>query len=498
MSLRLGVEFGDRTLTAVWRARGGWRSRTVARRPDAPLSRDIAELLRPLARHRTGSRLSMAPPESYLRAVRLEPGAAAKPADAVRELLPTMLPFEVDRAQVSVRPRRGHPRNVLVAACDRDRLREELDAMWEAGWPVAAAVPSGVALVHAAGLAGMLGQTPVVLMDIGERRTTLALAADHEPVYARDVALGFSHLLAALTNEVSVGDQVLRLSAEQAHALALRYGVPETETAAPVAGELPAARYVAMIQPVLEQWVGEVRRTLAASGQVGLSAPPTGLLLSGPGAVLLGLDGWLSKQLGLPVTRLTIAALGPEAGTTSALATGLAAVTDLGLDLLPPAARQRRTMAVLGVRVAQAGVIAALCVSGLALVWRDRASEAHQRAARLRARSEAQQPIVLLQAQVAAAEALERQLLADARVRAEWLRRVAAQVPEAVRLSELSVGAGGVRIAGEAEPREEPTAEAHVSTLRSALEAERLCRDIQLNSSRGESLVSFTLECRLP
>lgn len=497
MSLRIGVEIGEWTLTAVWRAGAGWRARTVPRRADAPLVRDLGELLRPLARRRAGSRLAIAPPESYVRTVHLEAKAAAHPAAAVRELLPAMLPFDVDRAQVSVRPRRGHAGDVLVAACDRERLAVELDALWQAGWPVAAAIPSGVALVHAAGLSGALLRGPVLLMDIGERRTTLALAADQELVYARDVAVGLSHLITALTSEVSVGDRLLRLTADQARALAQRLGMPAPE-AADVPGELPVARYIAMIQPVLEQLVGEVRRTLAAGGQAGLTAPPGALLVSGAGAALPGLDAWLTAQLGMPVTRLGIAASGRDAGTVSAVAAGLAAVGDLGWDLQPAPARQRRVVASLGIWLAQAGVVAAIAVACLAAHWQGQASQARQRLAALHERRSALEPVVALQAAVAAADEQERRLLVGAAVHAAWMRRFADQMPEAVRLSELEVAPGNAKMAGEAQPGSEPTAESHLSALRLSLEEHELCQDAQLSSNRGESLVTFTLECRLP
>ena len=505
MSLRIGVEFGEWTLTAVWRAGGSWRSRSVPRHPDQPLARDIAELLRPLARHRAGSRLAIAPPESYVRSIRLEGRGTAKPSEAVRELLPAMLPFEVERAQVSLRPRRGRSAGeFLVAACDRDQLSVELDALWEAGWPAAAALPAGVALVHAAGLAGALDQGPCLLMDLGERRTTLALAVEHEPVYARDVALGFGHLVAALTSEVSVGDRVMKLSQEQAHALALRLGMPDPTTAdvaGPASGgasELPMARYIAMIQPVLEQLVGEVRRTLAAAGQSGLTAPPGMLLLSGSGAALPSLDAWFSKQLGLPVTRLSFPAQGRDAGPASAVAAGLATVSEYSLDLQPASARQRRVIAWLSVRLMQAGVLAAVAVAGLALLWQVRASEARRRLSTYEARWEALQPVVALQAEVGGAEDLERRLLSGSRVQPDWLRRVAEHVPAAVRLSELSLVGGKAQLAGEAQPGQEASAEGDLSTLRLALEEQGLCRSAQLSSNRNESLVTFTLECQLP
>ena len=514
---RIGVEVGARTLKAAWVAhrpggRTAWQFVQCPRSHDAgpeALQRDLSQLLRPLYRQRFLASLTLAAPTSYVRSLTLQVADLKRLPDAVREQLPQLLPFDVDRAQVQFRVRRRQPVDgqwdclVSVAACDAASLRQELEALWQAGWGAHCAAPAALALVHAAKALDAVRQDPVVMMEIGERRTTIVLVEDGEVMYARDVALGMDHFIDALTAQVSVGDRTISLSREEAQALLQTVGIPEPAAGAHAGPrEIPVTTYVAMIQPVLEQLVSEVKRTMTSGTHAAKAASPGGVLISGEGSRMPNCDQWFSKQLAVPVARLTCERFVGSEGKASAITCGLALCDrSFPLDLQPPPFRRRwaltRTaaMAWRGLAVVTMGVWLG---AGLWYV-RDRAVSHQVRA--LEARRQSLQPVVALRDAVEAHTLLVRRLTIDRGVPVDWFRRLATDFPIPVRLTKLVLDAEApVSMEGQAQERDSPAAAA-LSSLTLWLGQATLCGNTQLGSSHpqatDDTLVAFSLTCQL-
>ncbi len=516
-SLRVGLELGTRTLSAAWAltSRGGkvrWHYRQQSRSDETnreELARDLAQLLAPLRRYRLKARLLLSAPSSSLHQTTLQLADPSRLAEAVREHLPKILPFDAERAQVKFITRRqqqvetGLECLVAIAACERSGLEQHLEALWHSGWAPSGVVPAGLALLNTANTLGAVREEPLVLVDIGSHQSTIVLVNEAEAVYARDIALGDDHLTDALMSQVSLPQGALTLSREQAHALKRNIGIPDSQSAT-VVGEppIPVETYRAMLQPVLEQLVAEIRRTMTFGAYTAMAASPKGILIAGEGSRLPNFAHWLSGQLGVPVTRLHCEKFLGSEGASAAVVCGLALFEQLpALDLQLPSVRRRRRVARAIERTWQ-GVAALTLLLWLGAGWwlmRDRALVEPLQS--LNAKLTVFSPVIETQEALAVQSQLVRSLVSHG-VNVEWFRRLPAQMPSPVRLTQLSVSAAmrQVQMTGEAQSWEQ-TPEASVSELTLKLEQAEVCRHADLGSTRrsstNEELVEFTLTCEL-
>src|SRR3989338_2951422 len=280
-ALTIGLEIGDRTLRVAWRAgrQGGiWQYLHTLRTGDGntALVVELQRLRRPLARARFSARLFLASPTSSVQDCHLEASDPKRLRAALQEQLPKLLPFALETASYQYRVRQQQRTNdhwtfgLTLAACDATVLNEQLEVLWRAGWAPSSVVPPALALLAAAKVAGALSAEPTALVDLGDRRTTIALVAHGDVVYARDVTLGGEHLVEALISQVSVGERTVNLARADAEQLQETYGFPlDTASAPPGTGAPPAApsapaiplsTYQAMLQQLLEQLAGEMGR----------------------------------------------------------------------------------------------------------------------------------------------------------------------------------------------------------------------------------------------
>ena len=537
--LRVGLELGPQSLTIAWaRKRPGgtveWRFRARVRSEDESpeaLRQDLARLLRPLRRHRLRTHLLLAAPNSYLRWLTVTVPDAKHIPRAVQGELPKLLPFEVHRAQFQFFVRRqqrvGEELECLVsvAACERAPLQRDLEALWQVGWVPKAVVPSALALAQTAKALRVVDKEPVVLVEIGAQRTVMVLMDAGEAVYARDIMLGADHLIDTLVGQFSVGHVTLSLSRDEAKALVREEGIPEPAAAIPPPAvpdaappgastasrsqstvgpmRLPTAMYLAMIQPVLEQIASEIRRTMTFGADAATAAVPQRVVISGEGSRIPHCDQWLSKQLAVPIVRLNCEELIGREGSAAAVTCGLALFErPPKLDLQPPSSRRRGRFLRQATLTWQVLAVLALVIwLGIAF-WQVRRRAVAGRLQTLEAQWKSLQPVVILQKETEAQTQLVDRLVMKQGVQTEWFGRLARGFPKPVRLTRLSVDAGGqVSLAGEAQERDQ-TPEAYVSELTLWLERANLCEGVRLGPTRrvgpGGNLVQFDLTCTLP
>jgi hypothetical protein len=257
--VRIGVEVGASTLKAAWSTRrvGGraeWHFLQCRRTQDntSSLPRGLGQLLHPLRRWRCLASLTLCAPTSYVRLLTVQVDNLKRLPEAVREHLPKLLPFDVERAQYEFRVKRQSRVDdqwecqLSLAACEAGLLQQDLGALWDAGWAARAVAPAALALAQTAKTLNVLGQDSAVLMEIGERRTTMVLVEAGEVVYARDVALGTGHLSDALTARVAVGESTVSLARDEADSNSCLHS---SKPSRPISGPC-----VMMISIPIRQW----------------------------------------------------------------------------------------------------------------------------------------------------------------------------------------------------------------------------------------------------
>jgi Tfp pilus assembly protein PilN len=359
-----------------------------------------------------------------------------------------------------------------------------------------------LALVQAARALRALRDVPTIIMDIAAQRTTLVLVEAGAVVYARDVTIGDDHLTEALTGQVVGGGATFSISKQEAEQLKRSVGVPDLQPGALVGAQrIQVETYRAMIQPVLEQLASEARRTIASGSQALRADAPGRVIISGVGSRLPRIDAWLTQQLGLPVEQLDCAPLVGTEGSAAAVACGLAAFNrPPALDLQPPAAHHRRLTLRVASRAWQVLAALVLVVWLGAGWWWAKGNRARHALQPVRARLQQLQPVQELRVAVDTRAQLVEQLTTEESLSLGWFRRLASEMPAAVRLTKLFVDRERrVELTGLAQERDQ-SPEGAISELTLSLEDTSLCRNPQLASTRriGQNgdLVEFTLTCQ--
>ena len=506
--IRVGLDLGAQAVKVAWcegpsGAPGAWRLASRARALDESperLAAIVHELLAPLRRHQQRVDVVLAV-QGHIRNLRLDAEESRDIARSIRERLPKLFPFEAQRCLV--RHRLLGDGGVQVAACDAVELAARLRLVCAGGWLARRAWPSAYAASAVALAQGIGRDEPVLLLELGARRSIVAILSRGEIVLAREVALGSDVLTEALMSQVTVGDARVQLSWEDAEGLKCRIGILPGQSASQssVEGRMPVATYLALLQPILEQWAGEMQRTIAYSAQSHPDVMPKQVLVCGGASRLAGLEWWLAQQLQLTVQRLSLAPLVGEDRPEFAVACGLAlAAPEACVDLLPSRAERTRRIVQLASAVSYGllGLAVAVWLGVAMLGWQRR--DVERQVAVVIARQRALAPVERLLGIVAAHERLVRDATGAQAAPVAWLRRLADGFPPALRLTLLSDDpTGRVHLTGQAQDRGQ-TPEAAVSEFAMWLDRSGLCGDVHLESSQRSAsqadLVEFGLTCQ--
>ena len=385
----VGVDADGASVRAVAverRGRGTWHLVGVSSVESAP----VAEALRPLASLAARAVAGLGPEESAVALFRPADVPDGDRAAAVRFVLEkAQQDFPADDAVAgeSTSETAGDGEWTVVAGCGRAVAEAAVKPLVAAGARDVAVTPNALALEAVARLSGALrpGAAPVALAHLGRSRSLLAIArGESGVVFQRALRVGRQDLAHALAQTVSIDTgETVTLGDEETRELLRTYEIGRTEPVALADGRLLGAELVTgLLRPDLERLVLEIGKSLRhfeRSPSRGDTPPPETLVISGEIAEIQGLDKYLERKLGLPVSVLNPldglaldleAGSGVEAGrdrVALALAIGLAVDGAARVDLVPPSVRTDRVHRVVRRSVRVAASVAAAIVLALAL-----------------------------------------------------------------------------------------------------------------------------------
>jgi len=516
-ALRIAIDIGSHAVKVVWTTSSpmGGQKWHCAQRPyqadtvsSAAWTRLLRGLLRPLSRRRFTAPVVLVVPQSHLRQVVLSVTELARLSEALQAEVPRLFPFDPARAIARFRLLSQQRTNgtlactLQVAACDAQVLQRDLEAICQVGWVPSQAYPAALAVEALARAQGHLGVEPVAFVEVGARHSIIGVASNGSVIFAREVASGSDALTEALMAQVQVGEEGVQLSREEAESLKQTLGIPSSELAVPpVRSRLPVMTYQAMLQPVLEQWLSEIQRTIAFSLQSHPEAEPTALLLCGGGSQLAGLDRWVGAQLGIKVQRLSVESyLGTDLSACSVAVGALLAEDATAVSLLPKSTQQTRQV-IRGQRKAMQVLLGVGLVLWLGIIQAtSHATRLRQQLAPLEQRWHALEPVTAVSTTMTNYSLILQTLVAGQEASVKWFRNLTDGFPDPVRLTALTVtDEGAVELAGQAEAREQAP-EASVSELAMWLEQQGLCHRVHLGASernpQHQEQVDFNLTCR--
>ena len=183
--IRIGIELGSRSIKVVWTKDSEaqapqWhcdqRSRHASDGPEH-IRQALLDLLAPLKRLRYRARVSLAAPQSHLRILNLQVPSLKEIPKALYDQMSGLFPFDPAQSQFCYRVITQRPVDhrldctLQAAACDARILRQDVADLWRAGWVPSHVHPMAHALAALAQAQGQLDGDPILIFDIGARRS---------------------------------------------------------------------------------------------------------------------------------------------------------------------------------------------------------------------------------------------------------------------------------------------------------------------------------------
>ena len=220
------------------------------------------------------------------------------------------VPFPPERVALDfeiVGPSANGPGNVevLVAACDRERLLETQSMLVQAGLkPLAITVPplafrSVMRHTHLSGV-----QEVTAVFDVGQQSTHLCIFKRDELRFSRELSLGGQALTEALRTIIVPGQGALKLTLEEAERLKIEHGIPMGEDEKKVVGGVALANVAVMLRPTLERLVREIWSSFDYCNEEFFGESVQRVYLTGRGSRLRNFGAYLQSVLRVPVESL--------------------------------------------------------------------------------------------------------------------------------------------------------------------------------------------------
>ncbi len=245
---------------------------------------------------------------------------------------------------------------VLFAAAEKEAVDALLECVEGAGL-----IPLGITVVPEAyaGLAGLsfpAAETETfAVLDAGLAKTSILVFQAGVLQFSREIYLGGKNITVAMTSTITAGEKMIEMDPALAEEIKKRFGIPEAGTGEVTREGIPLNSVLSLIRPVIEKFIGELKRSLEhySSGIAGGDRVRR-LLLSGGASKTRNFDRLLAGELKLKVERITLpeevlhsslngaAAALKENLPELAVALGVAFGRGQGVNLLPPRLRRRQ------------------------------------------------------------------------------------------------------------------------------------------------------------
>lgn len=335
--------------------------------------------------------VSISGPEVAVRRVHMPLMSKRELAEAVKWQVKEQVPFSVQDAVLDVRQigevweKDIKKQDVLVAAASSRCVEELISILERSGIKPASLVPVECATWRC--VSTLLPETQkgsVVVVELGQDKTTLSVAKDGQLRLVRDVPVGCSTMTEALMGVVTAEQGDVTIDRARAEALTRRYGILSEETQGATDDGVPLFHLASLMRPVLERLLIELSRVFDFYKVQVDEAGVSRVLLCGAGANVKHLQAFLAEGLGVTVevfnplvrmeqhTQPFDAERIAEDGPRLAAAIGLALDHGHSLNLLPPRLRAGRWVLAQGVWLSAAkglgaAALAVMLVLGVAV-----------------------------------------------------------------------------------------------------------------------------------
>ena len=232
--------------------------------------------------------------ESFLRVVEVAPEPGQGLNDLIRKESEANIPVYLDEVYLDWQPLAARQdseprRHLLIVAVRKAVVDAYVATLKLAGlFPVALETES-ISIARAL-MANNASTSPVLIVDLGADRTTLIVYSEGSVRYTVPIEFESEELTGAIA-------EALKLPEKEAERYKKKYGLDATQHKGDV---------VRALQPLLHVLIDQIQRHVdfynTHPAHEHAAVKISGVVLSGGGAALPNIDGYLEKALGLPVS----------------------------------------------------------------------------------------------------------------------------------------------------------------------------------------------------
>ncbi len=192
---------------------------------------------------------------------------------------------------------------VLVAACDRERLAEIYEILSSAGLKVRGITVPPLAFRNVMRHTSLAGSQEVTaFFDVGHHSINLCIFKRDELRFSRELSLGSHAFTEALRTIIVPGQGTIKLTEEEAERLKLEHGIPMGEDEKKIVGGIALANVTVMLRPTLERLTREIWSSFDYCNEEFFGESVQRVFLTGRGARLKNLPAYLESVLRVPVS----------------------------------------------------------------------------------------------------------------------------------------------------------------------------------------------------
>ena len=300
------LDIGTNAIRVIQLSSNGINSWNLVAHGYAPVDSKITSSDSPEARRRLGEIIMTAIGQSGIKAKNVVIGLPSSktfttvidiPSVSESELKATMkyqidqyIPMSIDEAKVDwallgQSLRAQNQEEVLITSTAKAYSEDRLEMIEALGLNVIAAEPDPIAMVRAL-IPENSGNTAVLLIDIGEVSTDLAITYGDTPRLIRTIPMGLGSLVKAAVQNLNVQD-------DQARQFILKFGL---------APDRLEGQVLHAIDNVLDSFAAEVIKSIKFFQTRYPNVAVSAVLLSGFGAIIPRLNEYISTKVGVQAT----------------------------------------------------------------------------------------------------------------------------------------------------------------------------------------------------
>ncbi len=224
----------------------------------------------------------------------------------VKSQIKETVPFDVDKSifDFNIIDERapGDRLDVLAVAVEEELVDRKVDLLQRSGLKPIGVGVIGYALENLIRMGAFIKDEIMAVVDIGASTSSINIFKGNLLQFARETTTGGDQITQSMVRRIATENgQKLNITLQDAEKIKREYGVPKENETGKTDNGLPLSQISAMVRPILERLVNEIKRSLSYYSQSSGEKRLDRILLTGGGSKLKNIGSFLTKGLGVKV-----------------------------------------------------------------------------------------------------------------------------------------------------------------------------------------------------